>query len=251
MGRLIVCSGAGISAESGISTFRDEGGLWEQHSIEEVCTMSTFQENYIAVNEFYNKRRTDLAKVDPNQAHIAIAEASKDIEVINITTNVDDLLERAGCEDVIHLHGDLTKIHNFFEHGGDNEEIHVGYKAVSDSDLVANYPVKPAVIFFGEMAPKYQILDDVFASLKADDVVIVVGSSEQVVQFVYTLAYATPDKWQYEEEARPDFYFVNPNLDNIILPSMFNVHQTGAGSFFTSDTFKNIITKLKKVEEHE
>lgn len=185
MRKLVVCSGAGLSAESGIATFRDSGGLWEQHKIEEVCNMSTFLENYIKVNDFYDARRRQLSKVTPNSAHEAIARIEHHFEVVNFTTNVDDLLERAGCTDVRHLHGTLTQVYH--NHGTPNQRIvDVGYNP-SEYDILANYPVKPAVVFFGEMAPMYQQFFDYCGDLSDDDVAIVVGSSEQVFPFTSQL----------------------------------------------------------------
>ena len=108
---LIIFSGAGISAESGINTFRDTNGLWENHSIKEVCSENTWKHNFEAVHTFYNQRRVQLSEVQPNNAHKVVATLKKQYgdDCYVITQNVDDLFERAGCEDVLHVHGELKK----------------------------------------------------------------------------------------------------------------------------------------------
>ena len=110
--KLIIFSGAGISAESGINTFRDTNGLWEKYSIEEICTENTWKQNFDAVHVFYNQRRIQLQKVKPNRAHEVVSMLKKMYgdNCYVITQNVDDLFERAGCEDVLHVHGELTKM---------------------------------------------------------------------------------------------------------------------------------------------
>ncbi len=203
MPKIMICSGAGLSAESGIATFRDSGGLWENHKIEEVCDITTFEANYIKVNEFYDARRKQLANVEPNDAHLKIAELSKKFEVINFTTNVDDLLERAGCEDVKHIHGFLPEV--VINYGTDKAETHnVGYgdSCFDDMDI---YPVKPNVVFFGEHAPMYQDLHNALTDLTKDDLLIIVGSSEQVVDFSSTARYLC----KFEGRIR----FVNRDFD--------------------------------------
>ena len=110
MKKLVIFSGAGISAESGISTFRDSGGLWEKYPVEQVASIEGWHQNPQLVIDFYNQRRKQLATVEPNEAHKIIAELEKDFQVTVITQNVDDLHERAGSSNIIHLHGELTKI---------------------------------------------------------------------------------------------------------------------------------------------
>lgn len=179
--KILICSGAGLSAESGIPTFRSAGGLWENHSIDEVCNIRSYLKNYVRVHDFYDARRKQLAKVEPNGAHRKIAELSSKFDVINITTNVDDLLERAGCKNVIHLHGEITKI--VLDHGGTNEVVDIGYTAVEPALLNDRYPVKPGVVMFGERAPQYQTLLNSVTDLTDGDIFIIVGSSETVVSF--------------------------------------------------------------------
>lgn len=242
--RIVICSGAGLSAESGIPTFRSNDGLWEQYSLEEVCNIHTFEANYIKVNEFYNKRRSALATVEPNLAHYKIAELAALHDVINLTTNVDDLLERAGCDDVIHIHGELTKVR--LNYGTESETIQdVQYKEITDQELLDNFPVKPFVVFFGEQAPLYKKLHDVMQDLTTNDIVIIVGSSEQVVNFVngyLPLSYHTP----------PQAHFVNndPELCTKLKRTSYGlvkVHQMTAVEFFR-DKVDEIIKEVKNKE---
>lgn len=184
--RLIILSGAGLSQESGISTFRDANGLWENHKIEEVCDYYTWEENISLVHDFYNARRVQLGTVEPNDAHRKIAEwqarYGKD-RVVNITCNVDNLLEQAGCENVIHLHGELCKIHTNYE-CDDDEVIDIGTTEYDYAKAVADGKnPKPFVVFFGEGAPNYQNYYNTMANLSVNDTVIIVGSSDQVVDF--------------------------------------------------------------------
>lgn len=205
MQRIIFISGAGLSAESGLSTFRSSNGLWNNFNIMDVCYLPNFLKNYIMVNEFYDQRRLQLGSVEPNSAHIKIAELSKrkDLDVINITTNIDDLLERAGVNQVLHLHGKLKEV--ITNYNTNNEKIiDIGYnKAPIDKDNL--YPIKPNVVFFGELAPQYNIMYDILSKLKIDDIIVVIGSSEQVVEFTYTIKYKYNFKGKY--------IFVNPDKE--------------------------------------
>ena len=199
----MICSGAGLSAESGIATFRDSGGLWENHRIEEVCDITTFLENYTKVNQFYDSRRAQLSGVVPNPAHYAISAMEKEFEVINFTTNVDDLLERAGCSNVRHIHGNLLEV--VTNHGSESEKIvNIGYDK-SPYEELGLYPVKPNVVFFGEHAPMYQELHDEMVDLPHDAVMLIVGSSEVVVQFTLLARYIA--------KFRGKIVFVNPDED--------------------------------------
>jgi NAD-dependent deacetylase len=250
MGKLYIFSGAGLSAESGIMTFRDSGGLWEQNSIMEVCQINSFLENYIKVHEFYNARRKQLATIEPNAAHIAIGKATKIIDVVNITTNVDDLLSRSGCDNIIYLHGELTKISPSFEINNQNQTtIDVGYKEVNDKYLLDNYPVKPAVVFFGEGSQNYQEMEDALCETNTDDVIIIVGSSENVIPFSYNIAYTTHQQWGSQNaDERPKMHFVNPNTIELGLPDCFEHHKMNATDFFTSDLFKELVANLQSIK---
>lgn len=179
MSKILIFTGAGLSAESGLSTFRDANGLWENHKIEEVCDFLTWENNYQLVHAFYNARRIGLNNVVPNKAHYKIAEWSKKYNVINITTNVDDLLERSGSFP-LHLHGFLPEIIC----PNCKTVANIGYNEVDTINHVEGCQhdkLKPNVIFFNEMAPKYIDFNYHLQNLTNDDVVIVIGASLQVV----------------------------------------------------------------------
>lgn len=193
MTRIIIFSGAGISAESGINTFRDPGGLWDKYKIEDVCTMNTWVKNYDMVHDFYDKRRIELQNYKPNSAHEAVTELSKKYDVVNITTNVDDLLERGGSSP-LHIHGNIKKIRCMCC----DKETDIGYRSKDqavEENIIEHEKhctdqsvLKPAVIFFGEEAPEYETLWGIIRTLTKDDVVIVVGASLQVVPIDYYIA---------------------------------------------------------------
>ena len=178
-GKIIIFSGAGISAESGLTTFRDEGGLWASYDPNVVCNYYNWLDNYEIVHEFYNKRRTELATKKPNAAHEAIKRLCDEFEVINITQNVDDLFEKAGCRNVIHLHGHLTslrcvKCEAIIDFG------YAPYKYTPCPKCGAE-KLKPNIIFFGESAPKYATMYGIFERLTPNDIALVVGTSGEVV----------------------------------------------------------------------
>lgn len=168
---IVFLTGAGISQESGIKTFRDQNGLWENHSIEEVATMEAFQKNPALVHRFYNLRRCQLDEVEPNRAHFAIAalEASSNFKVTTITQNVDDLHERAGSSRVVHMHGELRKLRHLKnlevkEHKGD----------VLEQDFLH---WRPDIVWFGEDIKHGDIIPKLVAEA---DLFISVGTSSQV-----------------------------------------------------------------------
>ena len=187
MKTLVVLSGAGISAESGLKTFRDSDGLWENHNIYEVATPEAWQKNPNLVQSFYNARRRQLATVKPNSAHTTLAQLQKEFEVIVITQNIDDLHERGGSKNVLHLHGELvvgksSKEDAHYKHLG-YEDINMGDKAADGSQL------RPHVVWFGEAVPK---LDDAAHIMLKADIVLVIGTSLQVYPANTLLIYAEP-----------------------------------------------------------
>lgn len=184
MKQILIFTGAGLSAESGISTFRDSGGLWENHNPMQIANISTFDSNRELVFDFYNKRRAELEFAQPNAAHLGIAELQQDFGVNAVkvfTQNVDDLLERAGCVSVNHVHGFLTWMMCRDEACGHAWD--VGYASVAHD---AGCPkcgakhTKPAVVFFGEIAPGYGYLHSTFRASR-EDLIIVIGTSGEVV----------------------------------------------------------------------
>ena len=180
--KVYILSGAGLSAESGIRTFRDSDGLWEEFSIEEVCSVQGWMRDRQKVSRFYDARRADLANKEPNYAHKALAELKNrhadEIEIL--TQNVDDMLERAGCKDVIHLHGTLTDLR--CESCG--EVFFVGYSSQEGKTCpeCTSEDVRHNVVMFGEPAPAYEHLRELY---NYAEMVVVIGTSGQVIDTAY------------------------------------------------------------------
>lgn len=181
--KLVVLTGAGVSAESGISTFRDSDGLWENHRVEDVASVEGWYRDPALVLDFYNARRRDLSQARPNAAHYAIASLEEDWNVTVVTQNVDNLHERAGSTGIIHLHGELTKVRpeNTFNDEDDYSEASVfdiGYEPVHIGDLAPNgVQLRPHIVWFGEAVPKIGQAMDV---VEKADVLLIVGTSLQV-----------------------------------------------------------------------
>jgi NAD-dependent deacetylase len=174
MEKLVILSGAGISQESGISTFRDANGLWENHDIMEVASIQGWHKNPELVLDFYNQRRRQLSEVKPNEAHNIIVQLEDQFEVTIITQNVDDLHERAGSKNVIHLHGELYKACSQRNKNKVIEwktDINLSDKAEDDSQL------RPFIVWFGEDMP---LLDPATDMVYDADILIVIGTSLQV-----------------------------------------------------------------------
>lgn len=203
MRRIVVLTGAGISAESGISTFRDAGGLWEGHDIYEVASPQGFAKNPRLVLDFYNARRKNLLSVKPNAGHFALAELEKHFKVTIITQNVDDLHERAGSTKVLHLHGELLKVQSTklpelvyaWKH-----DLNLGDKCELGSQL------RPFIVWFGEQVPKMEEAIEIAAQA---DIFLVVGTSLVVYPAAGLLNYV-----QYEVPK----YIVDPKI-----PEVYNV----------------------------
>lgn len=184
-GRIIVFSGAGLSAESGLKTYRDHDGLWENHRIEDVATTEAFATHPHRVHRFMSERRRELTQVTPNAAHYGIATLQKLRPIINITQNIDDLLERAGCMDVIHLHGFLPEIRCL----KCDHVWHIGYANYDEQPCprCAGRDTKPNIVLFGDPAPLYQVLHRLFFpvyeedTLTQSDIVVVIGTMGNVV----------------------------------------------------------------------
>ncbi|HTH56196.1 MAG TPA: NAD-dependent deacylase [Cyclobacteriaceae bacterium] len=172
MKRLIVLSGAGISAESGLATFRDSGGLWEGHRVEDVATPEAWHRNPSLVLEFYNQRRKNALAAKPNRGHEVLAELQKDFDVTVITQNVDDLHERAGSKKVLHLHGSLFESRSTLDptlvYKINGSELNIGDKCERGSQL------RPNIVWFGEMVPMMGVAAH---ETSLADVFLVVGTS--------------------------------------------------------------------------
>jgi NAD-dependent deacetylase len=194
--KIVVLSGAGISAESGLKTFRDSNGLWEGHDVMEVASPGGFARNPELVLDFYNKRRKQLQEVEPNAAHIALAELEKDYEVVIVTQNVDDLHERAGSSNVVHLHGELLKVRSTFD-----EDLVMDWKEdLNPGDFCEhNHQLRPHIVWFGEAVPMMEVAA---REVESADHVIIVGTSMQVYPAAGLIEYTRPDA---------KLYFVDPN----------------------------------------
>ncbi len=196
MKNIVVLTGAGISAESGINTFRDADGLWEGHDIMEVASPLGWENNPALVLDFYNKRRSQLLTVKPNKGHLSLVELEKKYKVTIITQNVDDLHERAGSSTIIHLHGELLKVRSQF----DEQLILDWKKELCLGDLCEhNSQLRPHIVWFGEMVP---MLDAAIEITQKADILIIIGTSMQV--------YPAAGLLQYAPNQTP-VYFIDPN----------------------------------------
>lgn len=194
--KLVVLTGAGVSAESGVATFRDSNGLWENFKVEDVASIEGWHRNPELVLDFYNARRAQLAQVKPNAAHYAIAQLEKDWEVTVVTQNVDNLHERAGSTKIIHLHGELTKVRpvNCYDENDNYSEekvFDIGYDSIQIGDLAPNgAQLRPHIVWFGEAVPYINAAIDVV--MKAD-VLLIVGTSLQVYPAAGLYAFANAE----------------------------------------------------------
>lgn len=191
--KIAVLTGAGVSAESGISTFRDANGLWDNYNVEDVATIEGWNRNPALVLDFYNQRRRQLATVKPNAAHLAIASLEDNYDVTVITQNIDNLHERAGSTRIIHIHGELTKVrpeNRYNERNGFSEDMvfDIGYGDINLGDTsVDGIQLRPHIVWFGEAVPKIEQAIDV---VEAADILLIVGTSLQVYPAAGLYAYA-------------------------------------------------------------
>lgn len=194
--KLVVLTGAGVSAESGISTFRTNNGLWENHKVEEVASIEGWYRNPQLVLDFYNERRLQLGTVKPNAAHYAIAELEKEWDVTVITQNVDNLHERAGSTRIFHLHGQLTKVRpenccNDIDDFDESSVFDIGYDVINLGDLAPNgAQLRPHIVWFGEPVPYINAAID---HVENADLLLIVGTSLQVYPAAGLYAYAKAD----------------------------------------------------------
>jgi NAD-dependent deacetylase len=211
--KVVVLSGSGISAPSGVDTFRTAGGLWSKYSIEEVATPQAFARDPKKVLEFYNMRRAQLEDVHPNKGHTCLAELEEKAEVAIITQNVDDLHERAGSSNVIHLHGELRKVRSSGNPGYIKD---IGHKAVHVGDTCPEgHQLRPHIVWFGEVPMRF---DEAERITSKADILIVVGTSLNVYPAA-SLAFLAPDnakKYYIDPEpvnAPPDFEVIAESAD--------------------------------------
>ncbi|NNC69552.1 MAG: NAD-dependent deacylase [Flavobacteriaceae bacterium] len=196
MHKLVVLTGAGISAESGVNTFRDSGGLWEGHDVMEVASPQGFAANPSLVLNFYNQRRRQLFDVKPNNAHLAIANLESAYDVTVITQNVDDLHERAGSSNIVHLHGELLKARST-----QNEHLIFSWeKDIFIGDVADDgAQIRPHIVWFGESVP---MLEPAIQITEKADILLIIGTSMQV--------YPAASLVHYIKAGTP-IYFIDPN----------------------------------------
>jgi len=205
--RLVILSGAGMSQESGIRTFRDMGGLWEEYDVTEVATPEAWAENPMLVMKFYNDRRKQLYESEPNAGHLGLVDLEKDFEVQIITQNIDDLHERAGSSSVLHLHGELKKARSSVDesliYDIDGWELKFGQKCAKGSQL------RPHIVWFGEAVPA---MDDAIPIVESADILVVIGTSLNVYPAAGLVNYAPKGTPIYViDPERPSVFIRNVN----------------------------------------
>ena len=214
MKKITVFSGAGMSAESGIQTFRDGGGLWEQHRIEDVATPEAWAKNPELVQRFYNERRKNIMAAEPNTAHKLIAALEQKYAVQVITQNIDDLHERAGNQHVLHLHGNIR----LAKSSGPNAQYSQEFYPIHGAELnlqkdfcPAGYPLRPHVVWFGEAVPAYEQAN---LAVQHADIFIVIGTSLAV----YPVAGLVHDI-----SADCTAYYIDPKADHLRVPKQYQL----------------------------
>ncbi len=210
MKNIVVLSGAGISAESGIKTFRDSGGLWEGHDVMEVASPYGWNKNPELVLDFYNKRRKQLTEVSPNKAHKLLAELEKYHRVNIITQNVDDLHERAGSSNVLHLHGELFKVRST----EDEDLVYIWKKDLKLGDVCKlGSQLRPHIVWFGEAVP---MLEKGIEIARKADVFIVIGTSMQVYPAASLIQYTPRGIPLYYIDKDPASFYSGYHNVNVI-----------------------------------
>ncbi len=219
MTKLVVFSGAGMSAESGISTFRDSNGLWENYDIQQVATPEAWQKNPALVQRFYNERRKNILEAKPNEAHQYIAKLQDYFDVQVITQNIDDLHERAGSSNVLHLHGNIR----LAKSSGPNAQFTTqfydinGWKLDLEQDFCPDgYPLRPHVVWFGEAVPAY---DEAIQLVQSADIFIVIGSTLSVYP-VAALVHEISDQCKA--------YYIDLNADHLRVPHRYELLKMSA-----------------------
>ena len=198
MQKIVVLTGAGISAESGIKTFRDADGLWEGHDIMEVASPEGWHKNKTLVLDFYNQRRKQLLDVKPNKAHVLLVALEKKYSVNIITQNVDDLHERAGSSNITHLHGELLKSRSTLNSN-------LVYDCTTNINIgdtcEKNHQLRPHIVWFGEAVP---MLDKAIEITKTADILIIIGTSMQVYPAASLVHYIKPNTPIYFVDPKPN-----------------------------------------------
>lgn len=216
MKKLVVLSGAGISAESGLETFRGAGGLWEGYNIQEVATPEAWQQNPDLVQRFYNMRRKACIEAQPNNAHQALVSLEKKFDVQIITQNIDDLHERAGSSNVLHLHGEIRKSQS-------SKNSNLVYDILGDELKIGdvcslNSQLRPHVVWFGEPVPK---LNDASKLIKEADILLIVGTSLQVYPAANLI---------YDAKSTCEIIVIDPDAVNISIHRKVRIINKKAGN---------------------
>ena len=202
MKRLVISTGAGMSAESGISTFRDAGGLWENYPVMDVCSADGYARNPALVHRFYNERRAQLTSCSPNVGHLALVELEKRFEVNIITQNVDDLHERAGSSNILHLHGELMKVRAV-----DDESKVFTLKPeaceTTPDTIIEGHHVRPHIVFFQEAVPNFEPATQIVSEA---DIFVIIGTSLVVYPAAALLHYVRPGV---------PVYYIDPNPSQV------------------------------------
>lgn len=228
MKKLVILSGAGMSAESGISTFRDSDGLWEKFKVEDVATPEAFARMPEVVLNFYNQRRRQLLECKPNEGHYGLADLEKDFDITIITQNVDDLHERAGSTNVLHLHGELMKacpvndVNKTYDISPDHPDINWGDKDASGNQL------RPFIVWFGEAVP---MIEPAIKIVEQSDILVIIGTSLNV--------YPAAGLLNYVRREQP-IYLIDPKEVNT---HKNDIHFIKAGA---SEGVKQLSELLKK-----
>lgn len=197
MQKLVILTGSGISAESGIKTFRDSGGLWENHNVMDVASIEGWYKNPALVIDFYNERRRQLLAVSPNEAHYGLAKLQDKYDVYIITQNVDDLHERAGSKNIIHLHGELTKACSSIDK---TYIIDIGYNDINIGETAGDKSqLRPFIVWFGEAVPEMTKAEKITSEA---DIFVVIGTSLNVYPAAGLVDYAPADC---------KFFMIDPN----------------------------------------
>ena len=230
--KITVLTGAGVSAESGITTFRDSDGLWENHKVEDVASIEGWYRDMKVVLDFYNARRAQLATVRPNAAHLAIASLEDGYDVTVVTQNVDNLHERAGSTRIIHLHGELTKVRpenccNEMDGFSEETVFDIGFDAVEVGDKAPNgAQIRPHIVWFGEAVPK---IDAAIDAVEAADIILIVGTSLQV--------YPAAGLYRYARMGTP-IYIIDPKDVPVRDSRITHIKDVATSGM---ETFKNLI----------
>ena len=226
--KLVILTGAGMSQESGIRTFRDMGGLWEEYDVTEVATPEAWAENPMLVMKFYNDRRKQLYESEPNAGHLGLVDLEKDFEVNIITQNIDDLHERAGSTSVLHLHGELKKARSSVDesliYDIDGWELKFGQKCARGSQL------RPHIVWFGVAVPA---MDDAIPIVELADILVVIGTSMNV--------YPAAGLVNYAKRGTPIFV-IDPERPSVFIRNVNYIQEkAGKGVEILKEKLKDLI----------